>query len=161
MIFSSGDLGRLLRCWREHRNLTLQQVADLPEIDGSSAALSLAESGVFWEAQQRLARLFFFELEEFEAEELRGLDSAEDLAGALYTARKSLRLGPELLCERTGLSAGTIKLVESKSVARSVIKYAAYALADAARDPELLERLIVQSLAPWYWRAPKPSRKSA
>jgi hypothetical protein len=155
VIFTSGDMGRLLRAWREQVGLTQEQVSQLPGIECHQSEISMAETGYFWEAQQRCARLYFFELEEFEAEELREIIDPEALAKALYKARVFLRLDAEVIAERIGLSTQQVIAAESKGHATAIMAYLRYALRDMARDEQTMKTVVAKALAPWYWKTPK------
>lgn len=155
MIFTSGDMGRLLRAWREYVGLNQEQVSQLPGIECHQWEISMAETGYFWEAQQRCARLYFFELEEFEAEELREIIDPEALAKALYKARVFLRLDAEVVAERIGLSTQQVVAAESKGHATAIMAYVRHVLRELASDDEMLRTVSARALAPWYWKRPK------
>lgn len=155
MIFSSGDMGRLLRAWREQVGLTQEQASQLPGVECHQFEISMAETGYYWEAQARCARLYFFELEEFEAEELREIVDPESMAKALYKARVFLRLDPEVIAERTGLSTAQILAAEARGHATAIMAYTRYVLKDLSRTDELMRVVTGKALAPWYWKKPK------
>lgn len=151
MIFTTGDIGKILRSWRESENLTQQNVADI--IGSSQSVVSFSETGTFLEAQNRMARLYFFQLEEFEAGELREIQDSVSLAKALYDARKWLMLSKEIIGARCGLGVGAVMAGESQAFARGFSAYVSHAIREMSSSNKAME-IVSRATMPWFWALP-------
>lgn len=153
MIFSGGDLGKLLSSWRKVKKLTQGQVAEILGLN--QPVISAAETGSIFEAQNRMARIYYFQLESFEAGEMRELDDCVKLAKNLAESRKWLRLTKEIVAERICMGVGSVAAAESPYYMQGALLYTAHALASIGlMEPEERERVINGALIPWFWSLP-------
>lgn len=130
--------------------------------------VSSAETGSVIEAQNRMARLFYSQLESFEAGELREITDCVKLAKSLGESRRWLRLSKEVVAEKIGMGKGSVFAAETPAFMSGILAYASHAFREMASVDESGDRLravISHSMMPRFWvipvdaAAPRGSRR--
>lgn len=156
IIFSQGDFGRLLSSWRSVVGKSQAQIAE--ELGISQPIISSAETGSVMEAQNRIARIFYAQLESFEAGELRELGDCVKLAKSLGETRKWLRLTREIVASQAAVGVGAVQAAESPTFVAGIVQYVSHVIeAMASLDDEQRRLIIHKTFMPWFWAIPLDS----